>query len=104
MNETDVQFISVCCGKELDPAREILEAPAEGRWSTVTHYFMDFDNKEAAKRLLGFKQVPFYVVVDESGTIVYKSGQYDPEAFVPTKSKAPCSSPTHVLVVDDLDF
>ena len=31
---------------------------------------MDHENKEKAKELLGFKQVPFYVVLNEEGDIV----------------------------------
>ena len=30
---------------------------------------MDNENKEQAKRIFGFKSVPFYVVVDETGSI-----------------------------------
>ncbi len=30
---------------------------------------MDKDNKELAKKILGFRQVPFYVVMDENGEI-----------------------------------
>ena len=31
---------------------------------------MDLDSKEEAKKILGFKQVPFYVVLDSDGDIV----------------------------------
>lgn len=31
---------------------------------------MDQENKEEAKKILGFKQVPFYVVLNEEGDIV----------------------------------
>jgi len=31
---------------------------------------MDHEHKEEAKRILGFKQVPFYVVLNEAGDIV----------------------------------
>lgn len=64
----DVQFISICCDK-LDGARNIIERDDDLRWQNVNHYFMDKDNKEIAKKLLGFKQVPFYVVMDEHGSI-----------------------------------
>jgi hypothetical protein len=108
-SSADVQFISICCGKELDAAREILDGRRHGRWSNLAHYFMDFDAKETAKRLLGFRQVPFYVVVNEGGEIVYADGKFDAAAFVPpptatTKSPPSCHSPTNVLVIDDLDF
>ena len=64
----DVQFISICCDK-LDGARNIIERDDDLRWQNVNHYFMDKDNKELAKKMLGFKQVPFYVVMDENGEI-----------------------------------
>lgn len=105
---TVVQFISVCCGKELDAAREILDGPRDGRWTSLTHYFMDFHTKEAAKQLLGFRQVPFYVVIDEHGEIVYADGAFDTAVFLPPPTKTTksvtCHSPTNVLVIDDFDF
>ena len=64
----DVQFISICCDK-LDGARDIIERDDDLRWQNVNHYFMDKEDKETAKKLLGFKQVPFYVVMDENGSI-----------------------------------
>jgi hypothetical protein len=113
-----VQFITVCCGKELDAARETLDGPRgdDGRrWNHLAHYFMDYDTKETAKQLLGFRQVPFYVVVDERGEIVYADGAFDAATFLPepppattttttNKMAATCHSPTNVLVIDDLDF
>ncbi len=36
---------------------------------------MDPDSKEEAKRLLGFHQVPFYVILNEHGEIVQKGSQ-----------------------------
>ena len=36
----------------------------------MSHFFMDHDHKEKAKKILGFKQVPFYVVLDDKGEIV----------------------------------
>jgi hypothetical protein len=113
-SSTVVQFITVCCGKELDAAREILDGPQgdDGRrWNHLAHYFMDYDTKEGAKQLLGFRQVPFYVVVDERGEIVYADGAFDAATFLPAsppattnKMAATCHSPTNVLVIDDLDF
>ena len=64
----DVQFISICCDK-LDGARDIIERDDDLRWQNVNHYFMEKEDKETAKKLLGFKQVPFYVVMDENGSI-----------------------------------
>ena len=64
----DVQIISICCDT-LDGARNIIEKEDDLRWQNVNHYFMGKEHKETAKRLLGFKQVPFYVVMDEHGSI-----------------------------------
>ena len=64
----NVQFISICCDK-LDGARDIIEKDDDLRWQNVSHYFMDQQNKEEAKKILGFKSVPFYVVLDENGEI-----------------------------------
>jgi len=36
---------------------------------------MDPESKEVAKELLGFAQVPFYVVLNEEGRIVAKGGK-----------------------------
>ena len=64
----DVQIISICCDT-LDGARNIIEKEDDLRWQNVNHYFMGKKDKEVAKKLLGFKQVPFYVVMDETGAI-----------------------------------
>jgi hypothetical protein len=70
----NVQFISICCDK-LDGARDIIEQDDDLRWQNVSHYFMDQKDKEQAKKVLGFKSVPFYVVLDESGSIQQKGNQ-----------------------------
>lgn len=70
----NVQFVSICCDK-LDGAREIIEKEQDPRWQNVDHYFMSQSDKEQAKKELGFKSVPFYVVLDEDGTITQKGGQ-----------------------------
>ena len=36
----------------------------------MSHYFMEHEYKELAKCVLGFKQVPFYVVLNGNGEIV----------------------------------
>jgi thiol-disulfide isomerase/thioredoxin len=65
----NVKFASICCDL-CDGAREILEQTDEPRWSHVDHYFMGFEYKELAKKVLGFKSVPFIVVLNEEGEIV----------------------------------
>lgn len=68
-----VKFVSICCDK-LDGAREIIEKPTEPRWQHVSHYYMEPSYKETAKRILGFKSVPFYVVLNENGQITQAGG------------------------------
>eukprot|EP00980_Cylindrotheca_fusiformis_P028773 scaffold22642_cov134-Cylindrotheca_fusiformis.AAC.28 len=67
----NVQFVSICCDK-LDGARDIIERDEDLRWQNVNHYFMNQKDKEEAKKILGFKSVPFYVVLDEDGSIQQK--------------------------------
>ena len=69
----NVQFVSICCDK-LDGARDIIERDDDPRWQNVNHYYMDQKDKEEAKKILGFKSVPFYVVLDESGSIKQLGG------------------------------
>ena len=58
-----------------DGAREILEKPDdEPRWNAIHHYYMEQEDKEEAKRILGFSMVPFYVFLNENGEIVQKGG------------------------------
>lgn len=38
----------------------------------MSHYFMDHEHKEKAKKLLGFKSVPFYVVLNKDGEMTQK--------------------------------
>ena len=65
----NVKFASICCDS-CDGARNIIEKDDSPRWDRVSHFFMDQENKEEAKKILGFKQVPFYVVLNEEGDIV----------------------------------
>mmetsp|Transcript_2894 Transcript_2894/g.7974 ORF Transcript_2894/g.7974 Transcript_2894/m.7974 type:complete len:190 (-) Transcript_2894:77-646(-) len=71
---SDVQFVSICCDK-LDGARNIIEKDEDLRWQHVSHFFMEQEDKEKAKQQLGFKSVPFYVVVDEDGEIQQMGGE-----------------------------
>jgi hypothetical protein len=70
-----VQFLSICCGDTLDGAREILEATKEPRWNAMRHYFMAFHDKERLKQILQFSQVPFYIVFDQSGILLYSGSK-----------------------------
>jgi thiol-disulfide isomerase/thioredoxin len=73
----NVQFLSVVCGDQ-DGARNIIEKPDESpRWGSINHFYASNEVKEAAKAALEFKQVPFYVVLNEKGEIVKKGGGKD---------------------------
>ncbi|KAL3805129.1 hypothetical protein HJC23_003357 [Cyclotella cryptica] len=72
----NVKFASICCDL-CDGARNIIEQTDEPRWAHVHHYYMGFEHKEEAKRILGFKSVPFYVVLNEDGEIVQMGGKKD---------------------------
>jgi hypothetical protein len=122
---SSIQYVSICCD-QLDGAREILERDSTPRWSHVRHFFMDHDHKERAKELLGFKQVPFYVIFDDSGTMVFSGSKLpDLSGLLPTtmeqnasadtstplpatnsKTTVEASSPIDVIALnfDDLDF
>ena len=68
----NVKFASICCGtgSSSDESRNIIEKEDSPRWDKVSHFFMDLESKEEAKKILGFKQVPFYVVLNDEGEIV----------------------------------
>lgn len=71
-----IQFMSICCDK-LDGARDIIDQDLEPRWKNVAHYFVDKNEKEVAKQVLGFSSVPFYVVANSSGVILLKGTQQE---------------------------
>lgn len=118
---SNVVFASICCD-QLDGAREIIEKKDERRWQGMSHYFMNLKDKEEAKRIFGFKSVPFYVFVDESGKVTQfgssktinledipgsrnakedkENIQQNTDAPEPTKSQ-PLEQ---AFVIDDLDF
>ncbi len=69
-----VKFSSIVLD-ECDGARNIIERENEPRWKNINHYYMDKDFKETAKQILGFQQVPFYVVLNDRGEIVQKGSK-----------------------------
>lgn len=109
----NVQFVSICCDK-LDGARDIIDQEEEERWQNVSHYFMEEKDKEEAKKLLGFRQVPFYVVLDENGGIQQMGNQraidFDevPGVVRPESSESSWSEEEEMeqvdLGFDDVDF
>ena len=86
-----IQYVSICCDK-LDGAREILERDSTPRWSHVRHFFMDNDHKEHAKELLGFQQVPYYIVFDDAGTMVFSGNKLPDINDLLQRTKEPTTS------------
>lgn len=114
----DVQFISICCDK-LDGAREIIEKEDELRWQNISHYFMEPEDKENAKKTLGFKSVPFYVILNSEGGIEQMGGskkidfdavpgklvlEQDKENSRPEETPLKLEPDNRVFVIDELDF
>jgi hypothetical protein len=75
-SDGSLQFISVCCDL-LDGAREIIERPSIQRWSAMRHFYMPPAAKEQAKRWLGFRQVPYYVVLSARGELLFSGNKID---------------------------
>lgn len=77
-SHANVKFVSICCGDQTDGPRNIIEDKDEQpKWENISHYHMDFENKEIAKDMLGFRQVPFYVVLNDRGEIIQSGGKRD---------------------------
>lgn len=73
----NIQFVSIVCDS-CDGAREILEKEDAKKWTNINHYsFISKDVKEIAKSCLGFSQVPFYVILNEDGSIQQMGGKKD---------------------------
>jgi len=72
-----IKFVSICCDR-MDGARSLIDKEVEPRWQNVNHFFVDGEGREKAKQMLGFRSVPFYVVVDERGVVRDSGG---PETF-----------------------
>eukprot|EP00555_Chaetoceros_dichaeta_P006960 CAMPEP_0198255928 /NCGR_PEP_ID=MMETSP1447-20131203/5946_1 /TAXON_ID=420782 /ORGANISM="Chaetoceros dichaeta, Strain CCMP1751" /LENGTH=182 /DNA_ID=CAMNT_0043942429 /DNA_START=109 /DNA_END=657 /DNA_ORIENTATION=- len=72
---SNVRFTSIVLDN-CDGARNIIETPDdEPRWGNVGHYHLDEEYRTVAKEALGFRQVPFYVVLNEEGEVVQKGGK-----------------------------
>ena len=53
------------CQKFEDLPGDLMDA-----FSHMSHAFMTFENKEHAKKILGFSSVPFYAVFGANGTLI----------------------------------
>ena len=59
-------------GSETEGTQEQVLELLEGQWEQLTHLYMSFDQKELAKKLFGFKAVPFCVVFGSDGSLKYE--------------------------------
>ena len=113
----NVKFASICCGTgtSSDESRNIIEKEDSPRWDKVSHFFMDLESKEEAKKILGFKQVPFYVVLNDEGEIVQMGskkyidfdnlpGMEQPEEVVTSEEKKDDNNDGEGFAILDLDF
>jgi hypothetical protein len=110
----NVQFVSICCDK-CDGAREIIEASDVPRWSAVHHYYMEEQDKERAKAVLGFSSVPFYVVLNDQGEIVQMGNKIDWDTLPGCEAsnenrkghgnmRGPSEVTQGALIIEDMDF
>ncbi|KAJ1451629.1 hypothetical protein M885DRAFT_569710 [Pelagophyceae sp. CCMP2097] len=89
------------CLDDPDFAREIIE---EHGWANLTHASMDAATKELVKAALGFKQVPFIVVIRKDGSAAYRGSAltFSREKDLDPLLDAPKAAP--VFCADDDDF
>ena len=69
----DVRFMSICCDG-LNGAGLAVDCCKSFGWENIEHFSIETTPKEEAKRLLGFKRVPFYVVINKRGEVLQKGG------------------------------
>ena len=65
---------------------------------------MSSENKETAKKILGFASVPFYVVLGEEGQMMEKGNKIDFAQYLEDKENMVDENVENVFVIDDLDF
>ena len=66
----EVKCVSICLEQSSDDralAQELLEG---AWWNDVTHYYASGETRDSLRALLGFKFVPYYVVVSD-GFVAY---------------------------------
>jgi hypothetical protein len=95
LNES-IEFVSICLGGTIDTAREILEEPDIPRWNLMKHYYMDFQSKEIAKQILGFRTVPYYLVF-EGDVLTQSSNKIDLDTL-PGRIKSTITKPSYVNI------
>ena len=72
----DLKFVSICLA--IDPAKQkeemafVEESSGEEHPSNIAFGFMNFSQKEAAKKHFSFSQLPFCVMIDEKGSVLFQ--------------------------------
>jgi len=65
--------IFASCGISVEDGDiDLVSEMCEGEWENLTHLYMTKDEKETAKAAFGFTAVPFCIVIDTSGNIIFK--------------------------------
>jgi len=73
-SSADVVFVS--CALSQGEGNRALVTDMLDDWESMTHVFMEIEDKEAAKAAFGFAAVPFLLVVSKAGSIL---GMGDPK-------------------------
>ena len=64
----EIMFVS--CALSQGEGNKEMVADLAADWDNLHHIFMEFEQKELAKKAFGFAAVPFYVVVGGNGDIL----------------------------------
>ena len=63
----------------------------EDQWENLSHLYMGFDDKEAAKKEFGFKELPFSVVYSAEGEVLFQGHPQDIDFKTVFAAKAPAA-------------
>jgi thiol-disulfide isomerase/thioredoxin len=64
-------------GSETEGTQDQVLELLEGQWENLQHLYMNFDDKEAAKKEYDFKLLPFTVVFSAEGSVLFKGNPMD---------------------------
>jgi len=68
-----VEFMTVCCDDEVYGRHMVLQSfsVSNPEHRRVSHFFAPAPVKVSLKSLFGFESVPYYVMLDEGGQVIY---------------------------------
>jgi hypothetical protein len=75
----------------------------------MQHFFMAQEHKETAKKILGFQQVPFYVVLNPEGQCMETGNKVDVTKYLVSDKEnvvqeSSANNQMDEFTIDDLDF